>query len=577
MTTKIADRLRKAYAEKGLAVPELPLAQRTLRLPKNPVKPAKQKSKKTQKKLALNNVTNHGRRPEAQQQAQITQTFSVPAQQPPISEPAHTKPIQLKPTSQIVLVVHEDKQSNIVDSCSNQGINTQCCPDTYDDEREIALGLDFGTSSIKVVIGDPALTKAFAIPFQKTEDIDQYLLPCRLYESTDGVFSLDNGVHIHRDLKLALIANPDDLVIRTRVSALLALVIRHARGWLFQQHADVYARTRLFWKLSLGLPVAHHLDDPLTQAFSEVTHDAWLAACSPKNISKATLHNARKRREQILKHPTDISLDEDVEIAVIPEIAAQIYGFVNSSRFNPREQNIYLMVDVGAGSVDSSLFQVRPSRAGRWDFEFFTSIVEPHGVMNLHRYRINWWQNALTNSNEPNAKDLAQGFERYKYPTDMMVALPDNFKQYISEATVALPNSADEPDQQFFTKKVLNQVRGSSYWRAWNDGYLSKEQLTGVPTFYCGGGMRMPFYNRLRKEMVSMPSFTWLQAVSRRVELPSNLEAPGLRRENFDRMTVAFGLSFLEVSKLTKAIPLPKLKIEPSASWRDNYIGKDLC
>lgn len=574
MTTKMAERLRKAYAEKGLSAPEPPLAQRRLRLPRHPA-PSTKKNQKTLKESVSRRITAHDRPPEAQKQRQEAPAPASPPEQTFVVDLSSTRPITLKDTSQITLSTYEHTRSNITGNFFTQGINTQCCPDLYEDEREIALGLDFGTSSIKVVIGDPALTKAFAVPFQDASDTDQYLLPCRLYESTDGDFSLDNGVHTHRDLKLALIADPDDPIIRMRASALLALVIRHARGWLFHEHADVYARTRLYWKLSLGLPVAHHLDNRLTQAFNDVAHDAWLAASAPGRISKEALCNAQMRREKIQQDPSSMSLDEDVEIGLVPEIAAQIYGFVNSSRFNPSERNIYLMVDVGAGSVDSSLFHVRPARGGRWDFEFFTSVVEPHGVMNLHRHRINWWQRKLNDCNDPTAKKLAQDFERYKFPTDMMVPLPDSFQQYISDVTVTLADSDDEPDQKFFTKKVLRQVRGSSYWRAWRDGYLDQDQLTAVPAFYCGGGMRMPFYGQLRKEMMNMPGVTWLKALSRRVELPRNLEAPGLRRENFDRLTVAFGLSFLEVNKLTKAIPLPRLRVEPATSWKDNYISKD--
>ena len=74
-----------------------------------------------------------------------------------------------------------------------------------------------------------------------------------------------------------------------------------------------------------------------------------------------------------------------LDVAVVPEIAAQIYGFVVSNSFDKKAANNYLMVDVGAGTVDSSLFHVKPGRGGKWDFEFYTAAVEPLGVTNLHR------------------------------------------------------------------------------------------------------------------------------------------------------------------------------------------------
>ncbi len=46
---------------------------------------------------------------------------------------------------------------------------------------------------------------------------------------------------------------------------------------------------------------------------------------------------------------------------------------------------------------------------------------------------------------------------------------------------------------------------------------------------------------------------------------------------DYDRISVAYGLSRFEVGKVIKAIPLPKVAIEPVDTWRDNYVGKDQC
>jgi len=37
---------------------------------------------------------------------------------------------------------------------------------------------------------------------------------------------------------------------------------------------------------------------------------------------------------------------------------------------------------------------------------------------------------------------------------------------------------------------------------------------------------------------------------------------------------VAYGLSFLDVGKIVKAIPRPQLRSVASDTWRDNYIDK---
>lgn len=489
----------------------------------------------------------------------------------PIAAPSIS--LQIDGNAKLAFDYQDVDEVPLLEGYGEQGRQTQCGDvDDVIGERRLVLGLDFGTSSVKVVVGDAALGKAFAVPFRASSDIARYLLPTRLRESS-GVYSLCEGSVTHRDLKLALIANPDDAALRRQASAFLALVIRRVRGWLFTAHRDIYQRTRLFWKLAIGLPAAHHLDDPLHRSFYEVAHAAWLASIGPR-VDARCIRNAEQRGQTLRDSPEQASLDEDIEVSVVPEIAAQIYGFVNSSRFNRRDRNIYLMVDVGAGSVDSSLFHVKPSR-GRWDFEFFTSVVEPHGVMNLHRHRVHWWEEQL--SSHPSGQSLRTELAGVKFATDRTTALPESFSRYFSGVSTRVSKDRDDPDKEFFRYKVVQQVRGQSYWRAWKDGLLSQAQLAAVPAFYCGGGMRMQYYSRLQHEMQSMPGCTWLKAEPRRVELPKDLEAPGLKRSDYDRLTVAYGLSFLEVGRVTKSLPPPRLPSNPQSNWRSNYVDKDCC
>ncbi len=54
---------------------------------------------------------------------------------------------------------------------------------------------------------------------------------------------------------------------------------------------------------------------------------------------------------------------QDVEFDVVPELSAQIYGFLESDRFDKKVKNVFMIVDVGAGAVDSSVFHVKRGRA----------------------------------------------------------------------------------------------------------------------------------------------------------------------------------------------------------------------
>ena len=125
--------------------------------------------------------------------------------------------------------------------------------------------------------------------------------------------------------------------------------------------------------------------------------------------------------------------------------------------------------------------------------------------------------------------------------------------------------------------RVLTQVRGKTLWRAWRDKYLDQQSIAGLPFFLCGGGARMNYYLELESQLQQQPGFTWLKADAWTMGVPGDLVANGLSDEDYDRVSVAYGLSRLDVGKVVRAAPLPKVLIEPATSWRNNYIDKDSC
>lgn len=444
------------------------------------------------------------------------------------------------------------------------GAAEQCRSGKVQDTREVAFGLDFGTSSVKVVIGDMALDKAFAVPFCVAEGLDAYLLPTRVFQ-TKGQYSLIGGDIAHRDLKLAFVAEPNNREYQIRIVAFLALVIARARGWLFTQQLAAYKNTEIVWKISVGLPAASSFETAVASHLHGLVSLAWRFAATPENLNEDLIREA-------LNAGDGVGL---IDVAVVPEIAAQIYGFVVSNSFDKGAANIYLMVDVGAGTVDSSLFHVKPGKGGKWDFEFFTTAVEPHGVSNLHRHRVNWWANVLAKSSAP--KKLAEEMISSKFVTDHQVPLPNSYLGYFEGVNVTLASGSVSPDKEFFDNRVVTQVRGKTLWRAWKNDLLDQRSLHGIPFFLCGGGARMEYYLALEKELEQLPGFSWLKAEAWTMGVPGDLIAEGLTDADYDRISVAYGLSRLEVGKVAKAIPLPKATIDPVDTWRDNYTDKDQC
>ncbi|QDL37230.1 hypothetical protein [Rhodoferax sediminis] len=474
----------------------------------------------------------------------------------------------MSPSARLLLTAGEDKAIALALQMELAGRTTQALVGEAQAQNEIALGVDFGTSSVKAVIGDSALGKSFVVPFGNQEGIEKYLLPSRLFQ-TGFEFALAGGSECHRDLKLAFLAAPQDQENQVRIVAFLALVIQRARAWLLTQHAQTYRRTQLFWKLSVGLPAAHYQDSTLFEPFAHLCAVAWAVAGRTGPVDEPTIVGLLR---QPLAHTGS---DQDAEVMVIPEIAAQIYGFVVSTSFDRKAQNIFLMADIGAGTVDASLFHVFPARGGKWDFEFFTSVVQPHGVSNLHRHRVDWWTYSLQESSAP--AGLAQQLLQFKFQTDQQGNIPNSFVDYFAGIEVNARKGVPGPDHDFYDK-TLAQVQGSTLWRAWKNNLVSQQTLSGVPFFLSGGGARMKFYEALTTSMSkAFSSYSWLYATPRVMTPPDDLVVDDIARVDYDRLSVAYGLSRLELGRVLKALPMPRLISPPATSWTDHYISKDLC
>ena len=203
--------------------------------------------------------------------------------------------------------------------------------------------------------------------FCKADGIRRFLLPSRLCQ-TGRVFSVETGTRTYRDLKLSLLASPDDPILQQRVVAFLALIIRRARGWLLTEHAATYRRTAILWKLAVGLPAAQHHQTPLSALFERLGLAAWIVAGEPSEVTDTAI-------QALLSGDAEsCTAGSEIEITVVPEIAAQIYGFVASNSFDKKAANIYLMADVGSGTVDSSLFHVKQGKGGRWRCRLLTPL-----------------------------------------------------------------------------------------------------------------------------------------------------------------------------------------------------------
>lgn len=231
---------------------------------------------------------------------------------------------------------------------------------------DVVLGVDFGTSSTKLVARLPYVAgePCFAVPapgFAQAEE-HPHLWTSRLWLSPDGCFSLcpEPNAAVLCSIKASLMRPDCDRVFALHTAsaaatameaaaAFLGLQIRQARGWLITAHRQEFQRGPLRWSYNVGFPAASLNDGALVSRYQACVAAAIrLSALS----GELTIEVVRKTIAAV-RNPRDDLHRLNGEL--FPEIAAAVAGFARSRR---REDGLYGMVDVGAGTLDCCTFSL---------------------------------------------------------------------------------------------------------------------------------------------------------------------------------------------------------------------------
>lgn len=390
---------------------------------------------------------------------------------------------------------------------------------------QIVLGIDFGSAFTKVVIGE---TRArYAVSFQEPANgIGSYLLPGKLLIAKDGTCSLTfqpvlDGSHQRQgdqeertDLKIHLLER--DFGERSQIDACayLALVIRYSRNWLEETHGNYFQDRELDWFINIGLPTDNWHDNELTEVYRKITKAAWALACIPVPISVNQVRLILFNRSAI-RAIDDYYIHPD-KIGVFPEFAAQIAGYVKSPL---RKHDLHALIDVGAGTLDVTVFNVW-EQEGDDLFPIFAKDVASLGVYYLNQNRVD--------------ESKYQGSWR-----------PDPFAEASNDEEVAKllnisPRGLQEIDKPFCSK-VRSLITEQLKYTKKERYPESRRWASGIPTFLCGGGSRLQMYANIFEELESAKPPCKITLA--RLPKPESLQAPSVTDADFDRLSVAYGLS----------------------------------
>ena len=403
----------------------------------------------------------------------------------------------------------------------------------------VILGLDFGTSSTKMIVrlpyeaGEPAI--AIPAPDPCRSGDQPYLWQTVLWLKEEGTFLPwpEPGAAVLNSLKQGLIQGRSGATISDSEAtvavnraqagvAYLAFVIRYARGWLLRNRPDLFRGRKPVWFVNLGMPAASYDDRKLVEPYRRIGAAALQLA---KIDSPITVDAAQFFLDDphVAKAGASEEAAERLGVAVVPETAAEMTGFAKSTRNAP---GLYLLVDVGAMTLDACMFRLNQNANPGDLYAFMAAQVRPLGVDSIHWFR-------------------AEG-----------KAEPEFVQQ------------CDHTLRAVVWDTKRNRDPNAASWKEGND----------IPVFLAGGGA----VNRLHRDVVTSLG-PWLKQHVRNdgirlleLPVPNAIELPE-RLQDFGRMAVAWGLSY-PLTDIGRIRPMRDIEDIPPSSVTDlsgRFTSKD--
>jgi hypothetical protein len=365
---------------------------------------------------------------------------------------------------------------------------------------DVVLGVDFGTSSTKIVARFPYLpgSPAYAIPvpaFARAEG-HAYLWASRIWLTAGGKFALSprDGSAVSCAIKAhlmraeatepVLVAGLVQATAEEVAAAFLALQLRQALGWLATAQATLLRQQSLRLSYNFGFPAASLEAKALRDRY-----ERCIAAALPLSDGHGELSLTDVQRSLQSSAGGASTLLQAAQAQLFPEIAAAVSGFANSIS---REDGLYALVDVGGGTVDCCTF--------------------------------NLFNDALQGGRCP----------IFRAEVDMLGVDPWRLCQ-------------DDEDLEADFKALLDTLQRRVIWETKHMRYPTSERWkTVLPVFFTGGGIASDVH---RESTYGLEA--WLRHHTRgdagvRIETlppPKNLEHPLCPAADVHRLIVAIGLS----------------------------------
>jgi hypothetical protein len=445
----------------------------------------------------------------------------------------------------------------VSDSIDDQS-DTQFPRDSKSENRpplDVYIGLDFGTSSSKIVIQTPTLAggRAVPIPFGDVgHSSSEYLLPTILFHHVDGRFGLSDadGAQVIENLKVRLMEPSPPLEVVNHAVAYLALAIRAARQWFIQTQRKEIGVRNLRWHLNVGIPSPGYGDQQMSEGFRTAAELAWVVSTGKGPVTEKLI-------EQAWQSP-----EPEIEVELVPEVAAEVVGYARSTKRRP---GLHMMVDVGATTLDVCGFILHEVE-GDDRYSLLTASVARLGVYELYRSRV-----AAVCENEGRIRAEAERGH------DPLQPVPIGLDQYIESDRV--PDYLRKADDEFHRQCVTPVSEAIMAIRKRRDpNALAFRE--GLPVFLCGGGARLDFYREIVDEASRRfcnATFDTQPFVVMPVERPDVLIDDQVDSDLYGRLAVAYGLSFdsFDIGEIQPPFEIGDIQPKARRPGSQAFVSKD--
>ena len=395
--------------------------------------------------------------------------------------------------------------------------------------QNLIMGIDFGTAATKVVVRAPneVLPSEYvcAVDFGQFSEMEpSCLLQTAIWTDGENV-ELGRRENFRRvaDMKIRLMQDESESVDLAETVAYLAAVIRRAREWFAENNGDWLGGVEEIWRYNIGIPAAieHEKSRPMRGIYHLVGNAAVMLAESSVPI------NIRTARDSIQEANSSA---QSGNVAFVPEVVAQAVGYAQDQG---AIEGLSVIVDVGAWTLDACVFILLDANQGaKARFHVHAAKVENLGCLPLHQKR----EATIGRSVDFEASRPMPRPEFYSDDEREIEAIRGVDAEFAEECAIAV-------------RWVLGEAKRVA----------GKEQVffgrARIPFINCGGGCYAePFKGVSRKAWDGYVSTGSVyngraeQAIHITVPKPQNLDAEGLDDDNYHRFSVAWGLSYPNIT-----------------------------